>query len=116
MLSASIPFGTKNMDYEIINSPVIFPDRKWSEISMLCKHFILQLLDKSSSRIQPAEALKHPWFENIFNGSALSPVPKYIKTRPLIEKDIFIKLMQYRKVSKLKSVALGILVKTMSPE
>lgn len=48
MLSGSFPFSLKNIEYEIANTPVVFMGRHWDQVSLLCKHFILKLLDKNS--------------------------------------------------------------------
>jgi serine/threonine protein kinase len=41
MISNSFPFNTKNIEYEISNSPVVFIGKCWDHVSLLCKHFIL---------------------------------------------------------------------------
>ena len=78
MLCGHFPFSTRNIEHEIQNSPVVFPDAHWAHISILCKHFILKLLDKCKvNRIQPNEALVHPWFELLKSdkdGADISPL------------------------------------------
>lgn len=122
MLSGGFPFSLRNVEYEIANSPVVFPEFKWGKISLLCKHFILKLLDKNShSRMQPEEALKHPWF-NILNSNIdhLSPNRQNSVQSPispgkknLIDYDLLLKLQKFRGVSKLRMAAVNILIKTM---
>ena len=120
LLSGSFPFSLRNIEHEISNSPVCFPPHKWDKISISCKHFILKLLDKCrESRIQPAAALKHPWFEILDKDEELhceTPSPGLARRARLIDKDLLLKLKKYRGVSKLKTAALSILVKTMSPQ
>jgi len=50
LLSGQFPFSLRNLEHEISHSPVCFPPHKWENISLVCKHFILKLLDKCRDR------------------------------------------------------------------
>ena len=69
MLSDSYPFSFKNLEYNILNEKLDFPDKYWGHISNEAKDLIKKLLCKSfTNRITAKDALKHPWF-NIINTS-----------------------------------------------
>ena len=64
MLSGSYPFNFRNLDKEIVSTPVLFLGPKWSEISHEAKHLISKLLEKDQyNRINAKQALDHPWFK-----------------------------------------------------
>ena len=44
MLSANYPFDCNNLEYEIMNEPVIFYEGDWINISQICKDLIQGLL------------------------------------------------------------------------
>ena len=50
MLSGSYPFNLKNLDYEIVNTPVIFLPGDWANISWHAKGLIQGLLEKNPSK------------------------------------------------------------------
>ena len=63
MLSGRFPFDLKNLEHEIINTPVLFPKGLWGNISDDCQNFILRLLTKEPpARISANQALNDPWF------------------------------------------------------
>lgn len=64
VLSADFPFAARTLDDDILNAPIYFPDKEWSGVSLLCKDFILKLLERDSfARMTSSQALKHPWFD-----------------------------------------------------
>ena len=64
MISNDYPFQLKNLDYEIVNTPVIFKPSDWGDITWHCKSLIMGLLEKDpSKRLTAKEALDHYFFE-----------------------------------------------------
>lgn len=50
MLSGGYPFDFKNIDYEIVNEPVIFMPGEWKGVSQLAKDLITGLLNKDPDK------------------------------------------------------------------
>ena len=64
MVSNDYPFHLKNLDYEIVHTPVIFKPADWTDISWHCKSLIMGLLEKDpSKRLTAKQALDHYFFE-----------------------------------------------------
>ena len=80
MLSGNYPFDTKNIEYEIMNEPIIYmPKDGWNDRSQLAKNFLNRLLCKDpSERMTAKEALEHVWFKN-----ALADMPEDEIASPL---------------------------------
>ena len=63
MLSNEYPFNLRNIDEEIINSPVLYLGERWNDISIEARTFISQCLAKDESeRLTASQALQHLWF------------------------------------------------------
>jgi serine/threonine protein kinase len=64
MLSSEYPFNFRNIDDEIINTPVLYMGDNWSDISVEARTFISMCLRKEDSeRLTAKKALDHPWFK-----------------------------------------------------
>ncbi len=50
MLSGQYSFNLKNLDYEIVNTPLIFMPGEWDNISWHAKGLIYGLLEKNQSK------------------------------------------------------------------
>lgn len=62
MLSGAYPFNLKNVEKEIVSTPLLFLGPTWENISAECKDLISQMMKKDhGERISAADALAHPW-------------------------------------------------------
>ena len=75
MLSGNHPFNAKNLDHDIIETPVMFyPGMGWNEISKEAQDLVRGLLEKDySNRLTASQALNHPWFKNQLNDNSFNP-------------------------------------------
>jgi len=62
MLSGTYPFNFRNLEEELVSTPVLFLGPTWAKISDEAKHLLTRLLDKeANARITSKQALDHPW-------------------------------------------------------
>ena len=65
LLSSDYPFDLKNLDYSIVNDPLLFLKKdRWDNVSQVAKAFIQNLLSKDpGERMTAKKALEHVWFK-----------------------------------------------------
>ena len=65
LLSGCPPFDGDNEEEilcAVLSNPLIFPKKRWSDISDEAKHLITKLLDRNPhTRICAKDAVNHPW-------------------------------------------------------
>ena len=111
LLSGAYPFSFRNIENDIIRTPVLFLGPTWAGISHEAKNLIMQMLEKDQfSRIKAKEALDHAWFKKF------PPKKVDIETEDKVQLDheIVQNMIKYRGMSKVRMTALRILVTMMN--
>lgn len=74
LLSGQYPFDLRNIDQEILETPVLFLGPAWENISREAKSFITLLLCKDPyDRLTAADSLEHPWLKKRFEAEGSAP-------------------------------------------
>lgn len=81
MLSGNYPFDFKNLEYEIINEPILYLAKAgWANVSELAKDFINKLLKKDpSDRMTAKQALDHVWFKTMLEENSIEDLASPVK-------------------------------------
>lgn len=109
MLSGSPPFnGKSDIDIfdEIIQNPLVFPQKNWEKISNDAISFITHCMEKEPiKRYSAIEALKDPWFKYMLDNQHKE---KYLNP------NILNNLKNFSKPEKFKNLVLNFLVNNVS--
>ena len=110
MLSGQYPFNMRNLEKDIVESPVLFLGPSWDSVSQTGKSLILGMLAKDSgARLTARQALAHPWFDlrNKVDKPTEEPEPPM---SPGLDKGTLRNLLEYRGMSKLRMAGINVLV------
>ena len=111
MLSNDYPFNVRNIDEEIMNTPVLYLGERWKDISVEARAFISSCLAKNDcDRLTAFEALNHPWFNKFEQAQIVEP------TKLKFDKEVMDALKSYKGMSKLRMAALNVFLHMLEPK